>query len=61
MTHVKTGCMLNPNDLGVGMNSNMKDFVTSKERLKNKSTVSRYDLIALVIIVVVIGSLQSWL
>lgn len=58
---VWTGCMQNPKDLEVGMNkSSMSDFVTSKERLSFKSKSNWYDLIAVIIIVVALGSLQSW-
>ena len=64
MMLVKTGCMQNPNDLGAGMsNSSMKDFVTSKERLSNpwKLKAIGYEVLAVVIIMFAIGSLQSWL
>jgi hypothetical protein len=62
--HVWTGCTQNHNDLGAGMNKgSMRDFISPQERLNNLS-ISRfnwYELVAVVIIVVAIGSVQSWL
>lgn len=60
MTHAKTGCMPNRNLSGVLMNSSMKDFVTSEERLATPPKFRWYDLIA-IIVIVAIGGLQSWL
>jgi hypothetical protein len=41
------------------MNS-IKDFVTPKERLSNPTKYYWYDLIAVVLLVGILGGLQSW-
>jgi hypothetical protein len=61
MMLAKTGCMQSHN-LEVGMNnSNMNDFITSKERLGNpwKFKFIDYELLELILILFVIGSLHS--
>lgn len=53
--------MLSLNSLEVGMSSNsMRDFVTPKERLSTPSKFNWYELIAVIITVFALGSVQSW-
>ena len=62
MTHVKIECTQNHNHLEIGMNnSNMRDFVTAKERLTNPSYLDTFDVVIIIICVIVIGSVQTWL
>lgn len=61
MMLVWTECMLSLNSLEVGMSSNsMRDFVTPKERLSTPSKFNWYELIAVIITVFALGSVQSW-
>jgi hypothetical protein len=62
MMRAKIECMQNHNHLEIGMNnSNMRDFVTAKERLTNPAYLDKFDVFIIIICMIVIGSIQTWL
>jgi len=58
----QTGFALNLTFLGAGtMNNDLKDFISSKQRVNGTHKYNRYQLMTAVVVVFLIWGLSSWL